>query len=151
INVGADHWDFASKLAFARGFDQKIRDMVNLKFYLKCPTANELDDLYLFVVPHYCIYEDTETSTVTNKPADSHLNFEIQFKIGNAFAKNGNTYTCDWGLSQAAQGDIHAAMARFCFGFEDTGATFSTTDFPKIVDWVNARDFANGTYVVKTL
>jgi hypothetical protein len=151
INIGAGVWDFATKLAWVRGFDEKIRSMANLKFYLKCAKTNELDDLYIFVVPHYTIYEDTETSVATPKPADSHLNFEVRFQIGNSYTLAGNTYTCDWGLSQAAQPDNHAAMSRRCLGFEDAVASFSKTSFPKIVDWVNAQDFANDVYAVKDL
>jgi hypothetical protein len=152
INDGANVWDFPTKLAWARAMDKQIRNMANLKFYLKCPKANELDDLYLFVVPHYTVYEDTETSVVTAKPGDSHLNFESRFKIGGAIgAAAGNTYACEWGLSLAAQPDNHAAIARRCLGFEDANKSFSRTDFSKIVDWVNAQDFANDTFAMQDL
>jgi hypothetical protein len=136
IDTATENWG-NSKLAWAQQLKADFENMLNKKFRIATDANNDFKNVFMIFTPSFRVYTGTA-------PADSQINIETTFGLGNSFTPNNKTLAVDWDTDTKR-------IIRYCFGKTTGTADLINTDFPTIVTWMNSPSVANASYTIHNL
>lgn len=136
IDTATENWGNGG-LPWAQKLKADFENMLNKKFRITTDANNDFKNVYIIFTPSFQVYTGAA-------PANSQINIEATFRLGNSFTSNNKTVSVDWDTDTKR-------IIRYCFGKTTGTADLTNTDFPTIVTWMNSPTVANATYTIHNL